>query len=98
MKSISCTIWILSALLVITTLDATPDPPAVKPNAARHSVLPPHDYSCDAPLLPGCDSSGLTDPSLVGLAAVDAGEPSCPGSRIVLAGRAAHSSPPPLQA
>ena len=31
MKLIWCTIWVLSALLIAASLDATPDPPAVDP-------------------------------------------------------------------
>ena len=34
MKTIWCTIWILSALLVVATVDAQPDPPALNPSTA----------------------------------------------------------------
>jgi hypothetical protein len=31
MKFVSCTVWVLAALLVVTSLDSIPDPPAVNP-------------------------------------------------------------------
>jgi len=37
-RSIWCTIWILSALLVIASLDAIPDPPAVNPHGVTMRV------------------------------------------------------------
>jgi hypothetical protein len=44
MKSKSWIIWVLAALLVMTSLDAIPDPPAVNPSkadvSARHNMSP----------------------------------------------------------
>jgi len=31
MKFVSCAVWVLAALLVVTSLDSIPDPPAVNP-------------------------------------------------------------------
>jgi hypothetical protein len=35
MKAISCTVWVLGALMVMASLDTVPDPPAVNPQAVN---------------------------------------------------------------
>ena len=96
MKSISHTIWILGALLVIATLDALPDPPAVNPSIAQCKLGQLHDFSRDT-VTPRCDSIGTSYPIPVSLVAVDACEPNRPSYRMVLTGRVTDSSPPAQQ-
>ena len=93
MKSISHAIWILGALLVIATLDALPDPPAVNPSIAQCKVLQLHHYSRDA-VTPRCDSLGTSYPIAVSLVVADACEPNHRSYRMVLTRRATDSSPP----
>ena len=94
MKAIWCTIWILGALLVIATLDALPDPPAVmNPSAARCKVAQPHDDPYDA-APPRCDSVTTSYPFPVSLVAGDGCEPCRPSNRMVLTVQAADPSPP----
>jgi hypothetical protein len=90
-KSIWCTIWILSALLVMATLDALPDPPAVNPGSAISLVLH-HSFSdfatgrCDAPCAP--------HPLPVSLVGAYTREPLRPSACLILTAQAADSSPP----
>jgi hypothetical protein len=94
MKSIWCTVWILGALLVIATLDALPDPPAVvNPSTARCEVLQLHNYSWEtAPRR--SDSLTTPYPFPVSLVAGDGCEPYRPSDRMVLTVQAADPSPP----
>ena len=88
--------WILSALLVIATLDARPDPPAVDPHAVKAKATSLLGYSgedgvqhlsCEslkvAPCLPS-HSSGWAD----------TGEPEGTTGALALVRHAADSSPP----
>ena len=96
MKSIGCTIWILGALLVIATLDARPDPPAVDPHTVKAKTACLLGYSgedgtqylsCASPkIAPGLPvrSSGWAD----------AGEPKRTTGALALVRHAADSSPP----
>jgi len=95
MRSISCVIWILGAVLVIATLDAQPDPPALNPSAAAAKVLQLHDYSCDT-AIERCDSF-VSAASPVSLVAAGMYEPWRPMDPMVVTGQAADSSPPPPQ-
>ena len=93
MRSISCIVWILGALLVIGTLDARPDPPAVNPNPAAYKVLQTHDSACDTATL-RCDSPAAVYPFSVGWVAADTLGPHRPSDRIILTGQAGDPSPP----
>lgn len=93
MKSISWTIWILGALLVMAMLDTRPDPPAVNPGADVSKVIQSHDCACDTAIR-RCDSLAVSDSFPVSLFAVDTREPRRPSDRIVLTGQATDSSPP----
>ena len=98
MKSVSCMIWILAALLAIATLDARPDPPGVvNPGADRGNVLQVHDWSCATPMRRfDCLDTASSSPS--SLVAADAFEPYRPSDRMLQAGLAADPSPPALHA
>lgn len=43
MKTISCLMWILIALLIAATLDHVPDPPAASPAGVQLAVSAPHE-------------------------------------------------------
>jgi hypothetical protein len=93
MKSVSCTIWIVAALLVVAALDTLPDPPAVSPNTAISKVIQMHDYSCDiAPQR--CETRAIADRVPFSLVAADICKPNRPSNRIVVTGQAADTSPP----
>ncbi|MGH9594635.1 MAG: hypothetical protein ACRD5L_16210 [Bryobacteraceae bacterium] len=93
MKSIRYIVWILSAALVITTLDTIPDPPAVNPRASLSAVVHLHDYSGNAVAR---RSDVLTTPSLLPVSwiAFRAGEPRPGSDEVVLTGQAGDPSPP----
>jgi len=93
MKSLSCTIWILAALLIAAVIDDIPDPPAVSPRAAVCKVLHLRDYYCDIAMQRG-DSLPSPDPFPVSLAAPDTCQTCRPSDCMVLAGQAADPSPP----
>jgi hypothetical protein len=93
MKSVWCTVWILGAVLVIATLDARPDPPAVNPNPAAHKVLQTHDCACDT-ATPRCDSLAAVHPFTMRRVATGLCEPHRPSDRIILTGQAGDPSPP----
>jgi hypothetical protein len=91
MKSIWCTVWILSALVVIATLDALPDPPAVNPSFSVGSVL--HHSSCDIATRrydPPCASRPLP----VSMADAETLEPYRPSDCPIFTAQAADPSPP----
>src|SRR5713226_2243588 len=92
MRSIWCTVWILGALLIVATLDAQPDPPAVNPSSAHCKVLHSHVFSCDR--IPHSDSLPTFRPFRVSVGAIEACEPARPSERTVLIGQAADPSPP----
>jgi hypothetical protein len=98
MKSISCTVWVLGALMVLASLDTVPDPPAVNPQAVNvisHLRTCPNRFcerlTCDS----SCTSSHL---QLRWIAFTSAYEPNRPSDRIALTGHAADPSPPALEA
>ncbi len=93
MKSVSTIIWILCGLLVIATLDALPDPPAVNPSTAQCKVLQLHVWCCDTVSQP-CESLSTSYPLSLSLVAADRSEPYRPSDRMVHAGLATDSSPP----
>ena len=93
MKSVWCMTWIVSALLVIATVDTVPDPPGVTPSTTTCHIAPVHHRACDT-AAPRCDSLGTAQPFPVGLAAADACEPCPPSDRMALTAQAADPSPP----
>src|SRR5215472_12878372 len=97
MKSIVSTIWILGALLVIATLDALPDPPAVNPSTALCKVVRLHDCSSDSAPPPRCDFLGTSCPFCVSMVTPDSFRAYRPIDRIIRAGQAADPSPPTRQ-
>lgn len=93
MRSLSCTIWILAALLIAAVLDDIPDPPAANPRAAVCKVLHLRDYAGDTAMRRG-DSVATPDPFPVSLVAPDTCESCRPSDCMVLTGQAADPSPP----
>jgi len=93
MKSISCIVWILGALLVIATLDALPDPPAVNPGTVVCKVLRVHDLSCGKDPQ-SCDSVNTAYSFPVSFIVADTCEAPRPSEQMVLTGHVADSSPP----
>ena len=96
MKSIWCSVWALAALVVISSLDTRPDPPAVNPHAIKMkssclregpSEFQQERLNCVA----SCSSPGL---SIRWIAVPQAYEPKSAPDRIALAGHAADPSPP----
>src|SRR5271157_3944955 len=93
MKSVTCIIWILAALLLVATLDNLPDPPAANPRAAVCKVLHLRDHARDA-ALPRSAALVTPDSLPASFVAVDPCESCHPSDCIVIAGQAADSSPP----
>jgi hypothetical protein len=98
MKSISCTIWVLGALMVMASLDTVADPSAVSPqvvNVISHLRERPDGFcerlTCDS----SCTSSRL---QICWVAFTSAYEPNRPSDRIALTGHASDPSPPALEA
>ena len=52
MKSICCLVWILTALVIATTVDRVPDPPATRPNATQFRVSGPLELLVSLPSAP----------------------------------------------
>jgi hypothetical protein len=94
-KSIWCTIWILGALLVVATLDAQPDPPAVNPSPTLCKVLKIH-VSVET-VARHCESVRASYP-FVNVRAGDAHERFHPSDRMSLTVQAADPSPPAIPA
>ncbi len=97
MKLTWCTILVVAALLVVATIDAQPDPPAVNPSTALCKVLQPH-YSPSVTVTGRCESLRTFYPFRVSLVTADACEPYRPNVRTVLTVQAADPSPPAPQA
>jgi hypothetical protein len=98
MKSISCTIWVFGALMVMASLDPVADPPAVSPQAVNvisHRRERTDGFcerlTCDS----SCTSSRL---QICWVASTSAHEPNRPSDRIALTGHASDPSPPALEA
>jgi hypothetical protein len=92
MKSIRWTVSILCALLVLSTIDTQPDPPAVSPSTTLCKILPSHDFACETIL--GDESLRPTYPLPVSVIAMVASKPSRPSDRLVMTGQASDPSPP----
>ena len=97
MKSIWCTIWVLGVLLVVATLDAQPDPPAVNPSPTLCKIVQSHATTGDA-VARHYESVRTSYPFRVNLRAVDACEPYRPSDRMVLTAQASDTSPPATRA
>ena len=97
MKSICCTVWVLGAMLVVSSLDTRPDPPAVNPHAVnimKSSCL--REGSCEfqqerLSCAASCSSPGRP---IRWVAVAQAYEPKSATDRIALSGHAADPSPP----
>jgi len=92
MRSIACAIWFLSALLVVTALDAFPDPPAVNPPNNVCKVFLLDAQMIDSAAL--CSSFAWTNPLPLGCIASEVEAPDLPTNRIILTGQISDSSPP----
>jgi hypothetical protein len=93
MKLLSCTIWILGALVVISTLDALQDPPAVSPSSVVGQALSLRHCSCDA-VMWRSDCPGTSYPAPLGVVAADVCKLHRPSNRLVFTGNAGDPSPP----
>ena len=97
MRFICCTVLVLSAVLLIVSLDQRPDPPATVPHTANAKAAPDlracPDVFCKQRL--SCDYAGGSSHLQVCLIALtlDA-RPSRPSDWIALTGHAADPSPP----
>ena len=86
-------IWMLCLILVIGTLDAIPDPPAVNPGSVQCKVPPLHNACCDTVPQPS-DSIATSYSFATNLFSAERLEPYRPSDRLVNMGLAADSSPP----
>ncbi len=96
MKAIWCTVWVLGALLVISSLDTRPDPPAVNPHAVNTKSSCLRGGICEFQqerlnCAMSCGSPGL---HMRWIVAPRAYEPKSAPDRIALSGHAADPSPP----
>ena len=95
-RSIWCTIWILSALLVIASLDTTPDPPAVDPHTVTVKVPGPGERaeSLGGPAGSGSSANLLAQSQTQRIAFIEDIQPDGPSDIIAEMGQAADPSPP----
>jgi hypothetical protein len=99
MKSTSCIIWVLGALMVIASIDTVPDPPAVnRPTVSVATRLcEARGAVCERRM--NCDWSGTSSHLHIRwMAFTSAYEPNLPSDWIALTGFAADPSPPMLEA
>jgi hypothetical protein len=89
-----CWISIVSAALVLATLDTQPDPPAVNPSTSVCKVLQLHSYAAETatPVLSDSRPQTLSFPE--NRIASIARETYRPSDRILLTGQASDPSPP----
>ena len=93
MKTVSCTVWILGALLIISALDTLPDPPVVNPGPSASRILGSHDLSCQT-AVPHIDAPVTATLVMVRTVADDVPEPYRPSDGVLLSGQATDPSPP----
>jgi hypothetical protein len=86
-------VWILAILLVVASVDATPDPPALDPHFAAMKAPCPSGLAVQN--LPGNDISLVPFEARQSVFAGDT-EPDCPAAFIATVGQAADSSPPSI--
>jgi hypothetical protein len=91
-QSVWC-IWILCALLVVASVDATPDPPALDQHIAAVKVPSPSGFAVQSL---SWNHSSLTVFQAREFAFAGDTEPDCPASFLAQVGQAADSSPPCL--
>jgi hypothetical protein len=97
-RSIWCTIWILGALLVVASLDAIPDPPALDPHTVTVKVPAPSELAENL----GGHSENVSSLNAIaqsqtpGTVFIEATKPDCPSDVIAQTGQAADPSPPAL--
>ncbi len=88
-----CTIWILGAVLISASLDATPDPPALDPHARIVKIVTPNE----GPQSPDSQFEHDNSPGLIavqtGVVIIDT-DPQRPTAIVAETGQAADSSPP----
>jgi hypothetical protein len=92
-----CTIWILSALMAVASLDKIPDPPALDPHMLAVKARGPSECA-ETPSGPAGDG-GLPDllaPFETPTFLARNIEPDCPSSLTIRTGHAADPSPPVL--
>jgi len=89
-------IWILAALLIAASVDATPDPPALDPHFAAMKVPSPSGFAKAVHSPSGNDSSlELLDQFQArGSFFVGNTEPDCPATFLIQMEQAADPSPP----
>ncbi len=94
MKLISCTVWILGAVMVIASVDAVPDPPAVTPHTvnvtSRQCEI--RGGFCEPRL--DCNSPCISRLQVRWIAFTRPYEPNRPSDWVALTGHAADTSPP----
>src|ERR1700730_18939144 len=97
-KLIWCTIWALSTLLLIVSVDAAPDPPAVNPHTTevKAPCLTEGPESLCPQTLSSAYSGACSDPSLSFIAFARDCKPNRPSDWVVLTGQATDPSPPAL--
>lgn len=96
MKAIWCTVWVLGALLVISSLDTQPDPPAVNPHTVNTKSSCLREGPCEfeqerLSCAMSCISPGLP---IRWIAVPWSHETKSAPDRIALSGHAADPSPP----
>ena len=96
MKAIWCMAWSLGALLLISSLDARPDPPAVNPHVVRTISSSLRGGACEFQQERlGCAmSGGSSGLPIRWIAFAWSHEPKSAPDRIALSGHAADPSPP----
>ena len=95
-KLVWCTIWALSAVLLVVSVDTIPDPPAVNPHTSE--VKAPSLTECPGSFglqtLNTVCSGAFSDYSPLFIVFARDCKPKRPGEWIVLTGLASDSSPP----
>jgi hypothetical protein len=87
-------IWILAAVVILSTLDTHPDPPASIPRGAQCKILQLHDQaSANITVIVHSNLNFISDPPPT---VAEEWEPHRPTDILVLRGNAADSSPPIL--
>jgi len=96
MKAIWCMVWLLGALLLISSLDTQPDPPAVNPHVVNTVASCLRGGTCEfqQERLNGAMPSGSPGLSVRWIAFAWSHEPKSAPDRIALSGHAADPSPP----
>ena len=95
MESVSCTIWVLVALMVMASVDAVPDPPAVNPHTVSvTSLIRLNQGGSGEPCVDWDSHCTSLPPRVHCIRFTDPYEPNRPSDSIALTGHAADPSPP----